>query len=390
MTKLTRLQQVSVKFANWLKQESIPLWATKGIDATTGGSHERLTLQGEPDLECNRRVRVNYRQMFVFAMANELGWIDNGQQLVNQLHQFVNRYGANPEQPGTYAHLLGPQGNILDSKQDTYDLAFYLLSCAWRFRAFEDTKAMQEADAMMANLDSYIKGLKGGWLEGDYSADKRRQNPHMHLFEAFMALYDASQQPKWLARAGEIFNMFESHFYDAGARVLLEYFNADWTPQFGTHGKIVEPGHMLEWVWLLREYSDRTSAPVDSYANTLYDNAIAFGKNVTGLIYDETTETGKVIKATKRCWPMTELIKASVAQAKQATDAELKAQYEDNAAEAIEVLMEFYVNNDVKGGYFDQLDADDKVIAEFAPASTLYHLIIAAREALNYCNQTDA
>ena len=386
---MIRLEQLSHSFSNWLKNESIPLWSSIGIDKITGSSHERLCSDGSPDLKCNRRVRVNYRQMFVFSMASHMGWLENGEELVDGLNGFVKNYTGNPDVPGTYGHLVNPDGKVIDAKQDTYDLAFYLLACAWRYRAFNDEKALVEADDMMSNIDTKIKGLKSGWLEGDYPADRRRQNPHMHLFEAFMSLYDACKKSKWLARAGEVFSMFQSHFYDNQNGVLLEYFNADWTPQFGTEGKVVEPGHMFEWVWLLREYSARTDTPVDFYADKLYENAIHLGKNVTGLIFDETNEFGQPIKATKRCWPMTELIKASIAQAKVAKTSEEKTRFEQQAAEAITCILEFYVNRSIKGSYYDQLDEKDQVAVDFAPASTLYHLIVACREVHEYCQDVN-
>ena len=389
MTQNIKLKTLSDKLESWLKNESIPLWATKGIEQSTGGSYERLTNNGDVDLNCDRRVRVNYRQIYVFSQASELGWLGKaqGKKLVEQLHQFVEQYGANNAQKGTYAHLLNSQGNIIDGKQDTYDLAFYLLSCAWRYSTFNDNTALQQADAMISNLDRNIKGIKGGWLEGDYAAPHRRQNPHMHVFEAFMALYDATQQAKWLARAGQIFSMFESHFYNSDQGIILEYFNADWSPQFGTNGKVVEPGHMMEWVWLLHEYSDKTGVVVDKYVNVLYENALSWGKNSEGLLYDEVNEIGTVIKQTKRCWPMTELIKASIAQAKHTDDLTLKASYENNAAIAIETLLKFYLAHPVAGCYFDQLDEENQVISEFSPASTLYHLVLAAREVIHYCNK---
>ncbi|WP_440876579.1 AGE family epimerase/isomerase [Thalassotalea sp. PLHSN55] len=382
---MTKLEQLSSDFTDWLKNESVPLWASVGIEDKTGCSYERLHSNGLPDLTCNRRVRVNYRQMFVFSMASHMNWIDNGEEVVNKLNRFIKIYGSNPNSPGTFAHLLNSENQIIDPKQDTYDLAFYLLACAWRYKAFKDETALIEADKMMINIDTQIKGIKSGWLEGDYPADARRQNPHMHLFEAFMALHDASNKPKWLARAGEVFSMFESHFYDHQNGIVLEYFNADWTPQFGTEGKIIEPGHMLEWVWLLREYSARTDTPVDRYVNTLYNNALRLGKNVTGLIIDKTNEHGDTMGATKRCWPMTELIKASIAQAKHTRCPNEKEKYEQQAANAISCMLTHFINPKVKGSYYDQLDTDNNVINSHAPASTLYHLAVACHEVHNYC-----
>ncbi|WP_157964612.1 AGE family epimerase/isomerase [Algibacillus agarilyticus] len=383
MPEFKNLNDAATHFVSWLSEHALPLWASNGLDTKTGGSFEKLNSQGQPDTQCDRRVRVNYRQMFVYAMANEKGWFDNGERVVDSLQTFINTHAKNDK--GQFAHLLNANCQIIDSKQDTYDLAFYLLACAWRYRAFNDQSALTAADAMMEHIDTHIKGIKGGWFEGDFNSNLRRQNPHMHLFETFMALYSATKNAKWLARAGEVFTLFQTHFFDEDKGVLLEYFNADWSPQFGTHGKIIEAGHMLEWVWLLHEYQQLTGSPVTQYTDILYKNAIAYGSDVTGLLFDECNEKGQIIKATKRCWPITELLKASVAQANAESDPYIKALYEQKAQDAIELLFKYYLTGDVLGTYCDQLDENNNVIVAESPASTLYHLVVAANEAITYC-----
>jgi mannose/cellobiose epimerase-like protein (N-acyl-D-glucosamine 2-epimerase family) len=41
----------------------------------------------------------------------------------------------------------------------------------------------------------------------------RRQSPHMHLFESFIALYQATSDGKYLARCAELFDLFSAHFF---------------------------------------------------------------------------------------------------------------------------------------------------------------------------------
>src|SRR3546814_14300515 len=75
----------------------------------------------------------------------------------------------------------------------------------------------------------------------------------MHLLEAFLALYEASGEAHWLARAQSIHDLFRRHFLQQGQ--LVEFFDADWreVPQDGRDGarRLREPGHFFEWAWLL-------------------------------------------------------------------------------------------------------------------------------------------
>ncbi|WP_231757844.1 AGE family epimerase/isomerase [Microbulbifer elongatus] len=369
---------------HWMTSAALPLWMEQGFDRASGSAHERLTPEGLPDTGCPKRVRVQARQMFVLACASRRGWVAGAEGIVADLDRFVTRYAQHPSAPQVYVHVLNSENAIHDPRQDLYDLAFFLLASAWRFRAFNDSAALRKAEALIQHLDVYIKGPRGGWLEGDYSSDIRRQNPHMHLLEAFIALYDATNDGRWLARAGEVFALFENCFYDSKNGVLLEYFHHDWRPLSDDEGQEVEPGHMLEWVWLLHQYSQRSGAPVGRYTNTLYQRALKLGTEPgTGLLYDAVSIQGNVLKASKRCWPLTELIKASLCQANSG-DREAEA----HAARGIQLLFKYYFDDNVPGLYIDQLDAENRVANNLAPASTLYHLMVATTEAADYAAAT--
>ncbi|MCW8126414.1 AGE family epimerase/isomerase [Microbulbifer halophilus] len=370
----------SERLEEWMAGSALPLWLHRGFDPETGGAHEQLDGRGRADRDCARRVRVQARQMFVLANASLRGWIADGEWRVARVEQFVARYASHPSAPEGYVHTLDNRNRVADTRRDVYDIAFFLLACAWRFRAFGQTAALREAEALTRYLDTHIKGPWGGWLEGDYDAPVRRQNPHMHLFEAFIALYDATRNGRWLARAGEIFTLFESRFYDSRNGVLLEYFHRDWTPLSEDEGQEVEPGHMLEWVWLLYQYSRRSGAPVARYTRTLYDNALDTGQEKdTGLLFDAVTVAGQPLRRSKRCWPLTELVKASLCRA-----ASGDPDAESRAARAIEALFEYYFSAEIPGLYIDRLDADNTVIGGMAPASTLYHLLLATAEVADY------
>lgn len=367
------------KYTHWLRNYSLPLWTTQGIDKL-GASYEQLLASGAPDLACNKRVRVQARQMFVFAAAHQEGWIDNGMELVANLDKFVSKHAAVTNQ-ALYAHLLDCDNNIIDAHFDLYDIAFFLLAFAWRYQVFNDLNALAKANQVLSQIDKHLKDFPGGWKEGDYQSDYRRQNPHMHLFEAFLTLYQVSKDGKWLAKAGEIYCLFETRFFAQKHGVLLEFFTDNWEPLSNDKGKIIEPGHMLEWVWLLRQYQKYTGAPVDGYCNILYKNALTLGLDENkNLLFDEVDLNGKPLKPTKRCWPMTEWIKASLAQA----EATAQPSYIDDAEKALNSLMQHFCMDGLHGQHIDQLNLSNKVIVDKAPASTLYHLILAGLEAQKF------
>ena len=93
---------------------------------------------------------------------------------------------------------------------------------------------------------------------------------------------------------------------------------------------------------------------------------------------------GLVVELTKskRSWPMTELIKAHIAQARAGLPGA-----EEKAAEAIDLLFEYFLKAQVAGSYIDQRGINDQIVDASAQASTLYHLVVACTEVVDYCEQ---
>ncbi|MBN1378269.1 MAG: AGE family epimerase/isomerase [Gammaproteobacteria bacterium] len=382
---MKRLQLVAKEFERWIRDQALPLWAGAGFNHTSGVSYERLLADGKPDLEVSNRVRVQARQIFVFAFAQYLGWYSDGYSRTEKMLTFVERVARHPTAENGYIHLLDSQFRVIDKKQDLYDHTFHLLANIWCYRAFDLQECLHRAESLIHYLDTKFASRYGGWLEGDYIFPARRQNPHMHMFEVMLAFYDATGDSKWLDRAGEIYHLFVNYFYDGNQEVLFEYFNEDWTLVAGEQGKIVEPGHMLEWVWLLRWYESRTNIDVSKYADAMYRKTLEVGVcPETGLIFDEVLVTGGTIKASKRCWPTIEYIKASIAQARKGNEEAI-----EHTTRAIEKLMLYYIDPAATAGaYIDQRAADNSILVDHAPASTLYHLIVAAAEVSDFVRRS--
>ncbi len=376
------LEKETYRLIEWFKQEAIPFWTRVSIDPVTGGSYERLLASGEVDRDVNIRVRVQARQAYVYSVAASLGWCDEGEKIANGLLAYVQKNAAHPTANAGFTHLMDSEFNVIDVKQDLYDHAFFLLAFAWQHRAFGDKGALLEAEKLMAHLDDSLGDPNGGWLEGDYTYDHRRQNPHMHLFEAFMALFEATDDACWLARAGKIFTLFETRFYDPREGIIVEFFTVNWQVAEGAAGAVVEPGHMFEWVWLLDWYSRLTGRPVAHYTGSLYRKAVLLGyKQDIGLVYDSVTADGTALKPTMRCWGLTEFIKASLVMAR---NGDIEA--EDAATRGVQVLFDSYLCAEVAGSYVDCRGENNEVLEAVAPASTLYHLMAATVELMRHCH----
>jgi len=351
----------------------LPLWSGEGWDAVAGGFVDRLGPDGRADRQAPRRVFVQARQIYCFAKAAQMGWYGQGRAIALQgLEHLLARAKAPDGRPG-YVHTLTPDGAVKDPRRDTYDHAFILLALATVYALDRDAQVRAEIDELLVFLDTQLRSPNGGFLEGLPPSLPRRQDPQMHLFEAMIALFDATHDLAFQQRAGDFFALFLANLYDKQTRVLGEYFEDDWSK---IPPVIVAPGHLAEWVWLLRGFERITGCPTGTRRGELLQSALRYRDAATGCLVDAGDADGNIRRDTRRLWPQTELAKAFIAQAEAG---EVGAAGEARAALAR--LERHYLNHPVAGGWYDQFDGGGTSLVETIPASSFYHVLCAITEA---------
>jgi len=351
----------------------LPLWSGEGWDAVAGGFVDRLGPDGRADRQAPRRVFVQARQIYCFAKAAQMGWYGQGRAIALQgLEHLLAKAKAPDGRPG-YVHTLTPDGAVKDPRRDTYDHAFILLALATVYALDRDAQVRAEIDELLVFLDTQLRSPNGGFLEGLPPSLPRRQDPQMHLFEAMIALFDATHDLAFQQRAGDFFALFLANLYDKQTRLLGEYFEDDWSK---IPPVIVAPGHLAEWVWLLRGFERITGCPTGTRRGELLQSALRYRDAATGCLVDAGDADGNIRRDTRRLWPQTELAKAFIAQAEAG---EVGAAGEARAALAR--LEQHYLNHPVAGGWYDQFDGGGTSLVETIPASSFYHVLCAITEA---------
>ena len=366
------------RLRDWYVNDVLPLWLERGYDHTRGGFFETLNFDAKPVVNQPRRVRVQARQVYAFTEAALTGWLPKGEALAAEAFGFYIDRACPDDGARGCVHLLSDSGDTLDNRRDLYDQAFLLLACAARIKAGDD-RARTLADQTIDFLNSELASPHGGWLESDAGELPRRQNPHMHLFEAFIALYEATGDDAYRALADKIHSLFLQYFFDEERGVLLEFFNDDLTLAPAPEGDEIEPGHMMEWVWLLDRYRDQSGADDKRTSKILFDRALELGADEQGFLADNISLAGGRHSETRRVWPQTEFIKAALVMAQQGSGSA-----SDYAARVIDKLFNTYLDQPVAGLWCDQYDVNGVALAKNVPASILYHWHEAAAQAAAY------
>src|SRR6266436_6452644 len=305
-----------------MTSQALPLWAREGWDSSKGGFIERLDPQGRADHLAPRRVRVQARQIYSFATAARVGWYPPGRDIAMKGLEHLLAKAKSPDGRPGFVHLLDCDGNVLNPLRDAYDHAFVLLALAAAYELSGDARVREEIDSLVAFLDSGLRSPHGGFIEVIPATLPRRQNPQMHLFEAMIASFDATRDPAYQSRAGDLFGLFVANLYDARREAL--------------------------------RYCD----------------------SATGCLIDEGDAEGNIRKSTRRLWPQTEIAKAWIAQAEAGEQGA-----SEQALEALVRLYRHYLSHPVWGGWYDQFDRDNRSLVDTIPASSFYHIVCAVAEA---------
>jgi mannose/cellobiose epimerase-like protein (N-acyl-D-glucosamine 2-epimerase family) len=362
----------------WLFDAALPLWWERGADRVRGGFFEKIDVDGTP-ADLPRRFRVIARQAFSYFEASRLGWNGPGHEASLWALEYLARHFI--AQDGTVISLVAPDGTVLDGGFDLYNQAFALLAFAtgWQCEG-ADSPWRDRAVRLRNRLDEAHAHSHAGYRSG--GGAPLQSNPHMHLLEAAMAWMVIDPDPAWRKMADQIANLALTHFVDAKAGALREFFASDWSPAADVAGQIVEPGHQYEWAFLLNRWAGLTGREPPPAIDRLIAFADAHGVDpmrkvaINSLLID-----GSIHDAKARLWPQTERIRAYALGDAAIADGRMR--------QAIEGLMKYFATR-VRGLWFDQLTPADVMIVEPAPASSLYHIVGAIMELSKIESRTNA
>lgn len=358
----------------WLVDHAYPLWWQAGYDHEQGGFHEKLDMQGRP-LAAPRRARVQPRQIFSYALAPALGWNGPAAAIADQaLTCYLQRY-RRPD--GLFRTLVAADGSPLDDKADLYDQAFALFGLCSAAQILDRVGDLHPVAVALRGQLQALSGHQGGFAEMPRGTLPLQSNPNMHLFEASLAWEAAGGDAGWTAMADGIAELALSHFIDAGNGGLREFFDAGWQPAAGMPGRIMEPGHQLEWAWLMLRWGKLRGR----------DDALKAGLRLArigevhgvdparGVAFNSLLDDFSIHDHDARLWPQTERLKAALL----AAEVTGEAGWWNMAVHAADGLLR-YLDTPLAGLWWDRMTPEGRFVTEPSPASSFYHITCAIAE----------
>jgi len=378
-----RLKAKSGQLTSWLFDRALPVWSDAGRDGDGGGFYELVDIETGKGSETPRRARVQPRQIYSFIEAGRLGWSGPWEQAARSgLDFYLDHYFT---EAGTAGALVAADGTMLDAAFDLYNQSFALFCLGTSAGAFADRREalLETATGLHAALVRDFKHAEAGFHEANPPRVPLCSNPHMHMFEACLALETVDAEGPWRVQADEIATLAMDHFIDPVNGGLREFFDADWSPMPDDSGRVMEPGHQFEWAWLLARWGQsRNHADALVCARRLFQIGEAHGIADHGAAIMALNDDFSVRDPLARLWGQTEWLKAALILASVSRDIERDA-YHQSALRACAAL-ERYFATPIKGLWYDKLDPDGSFRQEAAPASSFYHIICAISELDGY------
>jgi mannose/cellobiose epimerase-like protein (N-acyl-D-glucosamine 2-epimerase family) len=361
---------------DWLRSVAWPFWLAHGIDRDQSGRalgfHEHLTLESQDCTAAFRRLRVVTRQAYVFSEAAAAG-LPGAEEAVALAIAYLRRHAFDPG--GGYHWRFDLSGRVVDARRDLYDHAFVLLALSSAMRVLPSPILRQEARALDAYLHQVFAHPAGGYGESLPPSLPRRQNPHMHLLEAYLAASEAFGDDHFLDRADGLVDLFLRRLFQHLEGALPEFFDEALVPHRISGLFLVEPGHHSEWIWLLDWHARRRAAagraPVPGIATVILQLSHFVDLHgvhpETGAVIDAVWNDGTPQALGQRLWPQAERLKAEIVQP-HAEDARILHAYS---------VLDSYILPAPPGLWLERRNAAGEFPWEAAPASSLYHLTSA-------------
>jgi mannose/cellobiose epimerase-like protein (N-acyl-D-glucosamine 2-epimerase family) len=353
-----------------IKKRYVPIWFKAFSDSNHGGFYERLDLSLNPIKTGTKRLLSQCRQLYLYTETDAKEFLPR----LGPHYQFIIDHYAKGD--GRWIYSIDDDHKQKDRQYDFYSIAFLILSFTIYGTKSNHKDALRLAKESFKFIQTNMKHNSGnGYVEqlDDNNMAPiliRRQNPHMHFFEACLFAYESTKDPDYIEEAHYLFYLFETYFFDKQTNTLREFFDEDLNVH-PEQGHIVEAGHHFEWVWLLDFYiklCPQKKNIVEPYINSLYDFACKYGyDSIHGGIFDEIKFDGTIIKDTKRIWPLCEAIRAHRIM----RDRDLRAV---PLLESTKTLLNTrYLR--ANGAWIERWSRDFQTIeTNYCPATSVYHL----------------
>ena len=264
-----------------LEANILSFWQERMVDYQQGGFYGRIDGYNVLHPDAEKGAVLNARILWTFSAAARVLNNTPYRILAARAYDYLMQWFMDREQGGVY-WSLNADGTPLDTKKQTYAIAFAIYGLAEYVRLTNNQEALNAAIRLFEDLEAHaykwdnekISKCKNGYVEAltrDWQpiADMRlsekdengvfTMNTHLHVLEAYTNLYRVLKnvqrddvqgtKERITKQLRTLIDIFANRIFDPATGHLMLFFDEKWQPS-NTH---TSPGHDIEAAWLLHE-----------------------------------------------------------------------------------------------------------------------------------------
>ncbi len=338
--EVTRLRDEAV---NHLVNELLPFWTSRMVDQKNGGYITHFDKEGKDTGEDEKSLIAQTRCLYTLSSAHRAGYGDGKlADLAKHGADFLIDKMWDREHEGFY-WMMDRKGNVRINKKIIYGHSFAIYSLSEYTLATGDRRGIEYAEKVFDLIQKYCADtMYGGYWEmfecdwtlrgpGSAGGDRKTLDVHMHLMEAFTALYECTGKDVHRRKLLEVIDILQNRINHPEYRTGIPQFYKDWTiaPQikfdiiwgwdrFTGEGQKVNVtdntcfGHNAEFAWLLIHALEILGIDSGIYKNdfrTIFDHIVRNGIDTEfGGVYVEGPHSGGVSDREKEFWQQAEVL----------------------------------------------------------------------------------
>ena len=317
-----------------LQRDVLGKWFPASIDKQRGGFHQNFAADWKSSAGDERSIVYQSRLTWLSAQAAQRFPTQKNRYIEYSNHgaRFLRERIWDKQFGGFYWELDGQGKAANDGEKHAYGNAFAIYALCANYRATRDARSLELARRGFRWLERHAHDAKnGGYYEAlrrdgkpllvptaasasDFIGTRygfKSMNTHIHLLEAFSALYKVAPSPLLRRRLQEVFLLVRDKINVPAVGAMNLFFTPDWraVPDADSFG------HDIETAYLLVEASETLGKPDDAQtwkaARRMVDHSLEFGFDAArGGFYDDGSAFRTATKTDKTWWVQAEGLNA--------------------------------------------------------------------------------
>ena len=316
-----KLFQLSQEVEAELHQNILPFWI-KMRDKEHGGFYGRVTGKNVLEPEAPKGSVLNARILWTFSSA-AIHFPEKKvyREMADEAFDYFTRYFFDQCNGGIF-WMLDYKGSPVDKKKQIYAQAFAIYALAEYYRATAKEESLQlamhlfqliEIHSFDPEKNGYFEAYSEDWyllddlrLSDKDANEKKTMNTHLHVLEAYTALYKVWKNKHLKKQLVNLVEVFLNKIIDLETGHFNLFFDESWLIK--SHE--ISFGHDIEGSWLLWEAAEASeSEELKEKAKHLVikmaEVTLKGGVDTDGGLFNEG-EGNIIVDSDKHWWPQAE------------------------------------------------------------------------------------